>query len=76
MFPSIDNHFGHSVCKLGLRDEDELSPVNRMSMLDEPQDGHLHVVACLPPAGELVLVLYIIPVKTTDRSSRIEEQHK
>jgi hypothetical protein len=51
----VDKDFEDSVNKLELKDEEELSPVKRLSILDEPQDGHLHVVVRSPLTGEFVL---------------------
>jgi hypothetical protein len=53
----VDDDFEDSVNKLELRVEEELSPVKRLSILDEPEDEHLHVVVRSPPAGEFVLVV-------------------
>ena len=49
----VDDGFKENVGKVELRDEEELSPVKKLSALDEPHDGHLHIiVSCPPPNSE------------------------
>jgi hypothetical protein len=49
----VDDGFKENVSKVELRDEEELSPVKKLSALDEPHDGHLHIiVSCPPPNSE------------------------
>jgi hypothetical protein len=41
-----------------ISEEEALSPVQRMSALGDPQDGHVHIIVVYdPPTGEFVLVV-------------------
>jgi hypothetical protein len=42
------------VSNVELRDEEALSPVDRLSKVfsGQPQDGHLHIIIACPPNGE------------------------
>jgi hypothetical protein len=46
--------FNQNVKKVELRDEEALSPVDRLSKVFfvQPEDGHLHIIVRSPPAGK------------------------
>ena len=50
----VNDGFKENVRKVELRDEDALSPVDRLSkvFLGQPEDGDLHIIVRSPPASE------------------------
>ena len=50
----VNDGFKENVRKVELRDEDALSPVDRLSkvFLGQPEDGNLHIIVRSPPASE------------------------
>jgi hypothetical protein len=50
----VNDSFKENVRKVELRDEDALSPVDRLSkvFLGQPEDGDLHIIVRSPPASE------------------------
>ena len=51
---AVNSGFKEDVRKVELRDDDALSPVDRLSkvFLGQPEDGDLHIIMCSPPASE------------------------
>jgi hypothetical protein len=61
---AVDDGFKEKVRKVVLRDEEALSPVDRLSkgFLVQPEDGRLHIIVRSPPASEcksLVVDIYL-----------------
>ena len=50
----VNDGFKENVRKVELRDEDALSPVDRLSKVfsGQPEDGDLHIIVRSPPANE------------------------
>ena len=50
----VNDGFNQNVKKVELRDEEALSPVDRLSKVFfvQPKDGHLHIIVRSPPASK------------------------
>jgi hypothetical protein len=49
---AVDDGFTEIVSNV-IRDKEPLSPLQRLSALDEPADGHVHIIVFCPPPNPL-----------------------
>jgi Crinkler effector protein N-terminal domain len=68
----VDHGFKENARKVEVRDEEALSPVQKLSQifLDQPEDGHLHIIVRCPPPNSKC-EYFVVSGASNDRISEL-----